>query len=118
MEWLVGLLDLLDPHVQGVEFLLDEIVEVIGRVEDTVDGTHEEREEGQTHEFEDDGENVLFGGGTRVITIAYCCDDLKDPIERENILGVFQFAGEVIGIDPGLGAVCFFCWIFLSLNCV
>lgn len=54
MEWLVGLLDLLDPHVQGVEFLLDEIVEVIGRVEDTVDGTHEEREEGQTHEFEDD----------------------------------------------------------------
>jgi len=37
VEWLVGLLDLFDPHIQGVEFLFDEIIEVIGGVEDTID---------------------------------------------------------------------------------
>ena len=60
VEWLVGLLNLLDPHIQRVKFLFDEIVEVIRSVEYTVDGTHEEREERQTHEFQNNGEYVLF----------------------------------------------------------
>ena len=51
MEWLVGLFDLLDPHVQGIKFFFNQIVEIIGSVEDTVYSTHKEREERQTHEF-------------------------------------------------------------------
>ena len=29
MEWLVGLLNFLDPHVQGVKLLFDEIIEIV-----------------------------------------------------------------------------------------
>ena len=60
MERLVGLLNFLDPHVQRVKFLFDEIIEVVRSVEDTIDGTHEEREESQTHELESNGEDVLI----------------------------------------------------------
>ena len=37
VEWLVRLLDLLDPHVESVKLLFDQVVEVVRVVEDTVD---------------------------------------------------------------------------------
>ena len=51
VERLVGLLNLLDPHVQRVKFLLNEVVEVVRGVEDSVNGTHQEGEEGQTQKL-------------------------------------------------------------------
>ena len=57
--WLVRLLDFLNPHVKGVELLLDKVIEVVLGVEDAVDGAHQEGEEGQTQELQDDGEDVL-----------------------------------------------------------
>lgn len=51
MERLVRLFDLLDPHVKRVKFLFNQIIEVIGCVEDTVDGSHKEGEESKTHEL-------------------------------------------------------------------
>ena len=59
--WLVRLLDFLNPHVKGVKFLLDKVIEVVLGVEDAVDGTHQEGEEGQTQELQDDGKDVLVG---------------------------------------------------------
>jgi hypothetical protein len=105
MEGFVGLFNLLDPHVQGIKFFFNQIVEVIGSVEDTVNSTHKEREERQTHEFQNDGEYVLIGRSTREITIAYCCNDLEDPIESENVLGVFELTIEIVSEDPRLDAI-------------
>ena len=45
MEWLVWFFNLLDPHIKRVKFFLNEIFEVIWCAENTVNGTHEEREE-------------------------------------------------------------------------
>jgi hypothetical protein len=59
MEWLVGLLNLLDPHVQRIQFFFDEVVEVVGSVENTVNGAHKEGEEGQTQELKGNREDVL-----------------------------------------------------------
>ena len=59
MERLVGLLNLLDPHVKLVQFLLDQIVEVIRCVENAINRSHKEGEECQTEELKNDGENVL-----------------------------------------------------------
>jgi len=60
VEWLVRFFNLLDPHVQRVKFLFNEVIEVIRSVEDTVDGSHQEREEGQSHELKSNRENILF----------------------------------------------------------
>jgi len=51
MERLVGFLNLLDPHVERIQLLFNQIIEVIGSIENTVDRTHEEGEERQTHEL-------------------------------------------------------------------
>jgi hypothetical protein len=51
MERLVGLLNLLDPHVEGVKLLFNEVIEVIRSVENTVNGSHEEGEESKTHKL-------------------------------------------------------------------
>ena len=60
MERLVRFLNLLDPHVKGIKFFFDEVIEVVRSVEDTVDRSHEEREEGKAHELKCNRENVLF----------------------------------------------------------
>ena len=54
MEGFVRFFNLLDPHVKGVQFLLDEVIEVVRCVEDSVDRTHQEREEGETQELKGD----------------------------------------------------------------
>ena len=59
VEWLVRLLNFLDPHIKRVKLLLDEVIEVIGCVEDTIDGTHKERKECETQELQSYRENVL-----------------------------------------------------------
>ena len=51
MEWLVRLLNLLNPHVQRIKLLFNQIIKVVFCVENTVDGSHEEREEGKTNEL-------------------------------------------------------------------
>lgn len=105
MERSVRLLNLLDPHVQLIKLLLDQVVEVVRRVEDTVDGTHEEREECETEELQDDGEDVLAGRGTRKVTVADSGNDLEDPIEREYILRRYTLTFETVLVYPRLGAV-------------
>ena len=45
VEWLVRFLNLLDPHVERVKFVFDQVIEVVGGVEDTINGSHKEREE-------------------------------------------------------------------------
>lgn len=105
VEGFVRFLDFLDPHVQGVQLLLDEVVEIIRGIEDTVDGAHEEREEGEAQELKADGENVLVRSFTGVVTVADCCDDLEDPVEGENVLSNDRFGVEFLGVHPGLGAV-------------
>ena len=52
MEWFIRFLDLFDPHIQLVQFLIDQIFKVVRGVEDTVDTTHQEREEYKTDELE------------------------------------------------------------------
>jgi hypothetical protein len=37
MEWIVTFLDLLDPQVQRIQFLFDEVLEAIGSVESAID---------------------------------------------------------------------------------
>jgi hypothetical protein len=51
MEWLVRFFNLLNPHVKRVELFFNQVIEIIRGVENTVDGSHKEREEGKTHEF-------------------------------------------------------------------
>ena len=59
VEWLVGFLNLLDPHIKLVQLLLDQIIEIIRCVENTINRTHKEREESETKELKNDGEDVL-----------------------------------------------------------
>jgi len=48
MEWFVRFLNLFDPHVQRIKFFFNQIIKVVFCVENSVDGSHEEREEGKT----------------------------------------------------------------------
>ena len=88
MEWLVRLLNFLDPHVQRIQLLFDKVIEVVGCIENTVDGAHQEREESQTQELEGNREDVLVRCGTRVVTVSDGCDDLEDPVKGKDVLGV------------------------------
>ena len=54
MVRLVRFLDLLDPHIQRVKFLLDQVIEVVWRVENTVYRTHQEREEDEAKKLKDE----------------------------------------------------------------
>ena len=85
VERLIWLLDFLNPHVQRVQLLLDEIVKVVRGAENTGDRSHQEWEEGEAEELEQDWEDVLTLSLARVITVAYSCDDLKDPIKCKNV---------------------------------
>ena len=51
VEGSVGLLNLLDPHIQRIKLLLNQIIEVVRCVENTIYRTHQEREEGETEEL-------------------------------------------------------------------
>ena len=64
MERLVRLLNFLDPHVERVKLLLDKVIEVVGGVKYSVNGSHEEREESNSHELKGNRENVFLGGGS------------------------------------------------------
>jgi len=105
VEWLVRFFNLLDPHVQRVKFLFNEVIEVIRSVEDTVDGSHQEREEGQSHELKSNRENILFWGASWIITVSDCCNDLENPVESKNVLSVITLVTEVISVSPRLSAV-------------
>lgn len=48
VEWFVWFLNLLNPHVEWIQLLLNEIIKIIGSAEDTCDGTHQEWEERKT----------------------------------------------------------------------
>jgi len=95
MERLVRFLNLLDPHVEGVQLLVDEVLEVVGGVKDRVDATHEEREKDEADKLEGNRENVFLRGFSNIVTVAYSGDDLKNPVEGENILGVVWLLMEV-----------------------
>jgi hypothetical protein len=105
MVWFVRLLNLLDPHIQRIQLLFDQIVEVVLCVEDTVDRAHQEREESKAHEFKDDREDVLPGGSAEEIAVSYGGDDFKDPVEGKDILGVQRFVVEVVFKNPGFNAL-------------
>jgi len=51
MEWFVWLLNFLDPHVQLVQLLINQILEVIRSVKDTIDTTHEEWKEDKSYKL-------------------------------------------------------------------
>ena len=88
MEWLVRFFNLLDPHVKGIEFILNKVIEIVRSVENTVDRSHQEREESKTKELKDDGENVLLGGGSGIISISDSGNNFKNPIEGKDVLSV------------------------------
>jgi hypothetical protein len=116
MERLVGLFDLLDPHIKRVKFLFNQIIEVIGSVEDTVDGSHKEGEESKTHELQGNRENVFLGSGSRVVSVTDSCNDLKDPVEGKDVLGMVSLVVKVIFKDPRLSAVLFFVIVSIIRN--
>jgi len=104
MEWFVRLLDLFDPHVQRIKFFFNQIFEVIWGTEDTIDRSHEEGEECQTEELQDNWENVLVRGCTSIITISYCRNNFKNPVESKNIDWEFLVWSiiKIVGINPRL----------------
>ena len=100
MERFVRLLNLLDPHVERVKLLFDKGLKRVGCIEDTVDGPHQEGEEGEADELKGDREDVFLVGLSRVVTVTDCRDDFKDPIESEDILGVVRLKLKIISIYP------------------
>ena len=100
VEWLVRLFNFLDPHVEGVKFLLDKVIKVVGGIEDSINRTHEEREECKSHELKSDRENVFLRSRSRVITIPYCGDNFENPIESKNVLSWYSFVVELILVNP------------------
>lgn len=106
MERLVWLLNFLDPHVQWVELLLNQVIEVVRCAENARDWTHQEREEGQSQKLEQDREDVLLLRLPRVISIAYSSDYLEDPVEGENVYWCIVFLSKVraLLIDPRFSA--------------
>ena len=50
MEGFVRFFYFFDPHIKRIQFLFDQIIKVIFGVEDSVDGSHQEREEGSEEE--------------------------------------------------------------------
>jgi hypothetical protein len=101
MEWLVRFFNLLDPHVKGIKFLLNKVIEIVRGVEDTVDRSHKEREEGKSHKFKGNRENVFLGGRSRIVSVSDSCDNLKDPIKSEYVLSGVGMFFEIISIYPG-----------------
>jgi len=102
MEWLVGLLDFLDPHIQRVKFFINQILKIIGSVEDAIDGAHQKGEEYKTNKLKNNGEYVLFNSFTRIVSVAHCGDNLKDPIESKDILSVWFLFIEAVLKNPGV----------------
>ena len=45
--------------------------------------------------MEGNRENVFLRGFSNIVTVAYSSDDLKNPVEGENILGVVWLLMEV-----------------------
>lgn len=104
VERLVRLFDLLDPHVQLIELLVDEVLEVVGCVEDSVDAAHQEREEDEADELQHDREEQLVWSLAGVVTVPDSCNDFEDPIESKDVLGVRWLVGKSVGwiavVDP------------------
>jgi len=100
VEWLVRLFNFLDPHVERVKFLLDKVIKVVGGIEDSINRTHEEREECKSHELKSDRENIFLGSRSRVITIPYGGDNFENPIESKNVLSWYSFVVELILVNP------------------
>jgi hypothetical protein len=82
----VRFLDLLDPHIKRVELLLDQVVEVVCYRKDIGNAAHEERKESQAQELGQDTESVLKLCRTGVITVTDGGNNLKYPVEGEDVL--------------------------------
>ena len=95
VERLIGFLDLLDPHVERIKLLVDEVLKVVGGIEDRVNTAHKEREEDEADELEGNREDVLLGGLAYIVTVSNGGDDLEDPVESEDVLGVIRFLVEI-----------------------
>lgn len=104
VEWLVGLLDLFDPHVQLVQLLVDQVLEVVRRVENTIDTTHQEREEDESNKLQSNREKQFLRCLARVVTVADSRNDFENPVESKNVLCVLRLVGESFGrltyVDP------------------
>ena len=48
MEWFVRFFNFFDPHVQWIKFFFNQIIKVVFCVENSVDRSHKEREEGKS----------------------------------------------------------------------
>jgi hypothetical protein len=102
---LIWLFNLFDPHVKWIEFLLDQVIKVIWCVEDPIDGPHKERKESKSEELESNWKDIFTRCFTRVVTIAYGCDYLENPIEWEDVLRFDRFFIESLCVHPRLCAV-------------
>ena len=105
MEWFVWLFNFLNPHVEWIKLFFNQIIEIIGSVENTVDGSHKEREESKSHKFQSNGENIFIWCRTSIISISDSCDNFENPIKRENILRMVWLIIETTFKDPWLGAI-------------
>ena len=96
VERLVRLLNLLDPHIQGVELFIDEIFKVVGCIEYVIDTTHEEREEDEPYKLQNNREYILLACLPCIITVADSSNYFKYPIERKYVLCLLRLIREPI----------------------
>jgi hypothetical protein len=115
VERLVWLLNFLDPHIQWVKLLLDQIVEVVRCAENTRDWSHEEREESQAEELQQYWKDVLLLSFSSVVSIPNCSDDLEDPVEGKNVNWCVVFICKVwvFLVDPR-SCTGFISWLSLA----
>ena len=90
----------------------------VGRhIQDTGDRTHQEGEEGEAQELEQDREDVLSLRLPGVISIAYSCDNLENPVERVYVQRYIVSLFKTIVKNPRFWAllICIlFAWFLLT----
>jgi len=100
VERLIRLFNFLNPHVQRIKFLLNQVIEVVRCVENTINRTHQKRKESKSQKLQADRENVFIGCMTSVISISNSGDYFKYPIESKNISCVIWFWVKSIVVNP------------------
>ena len=117
MERLIRFFNFLDPHIQRIKFLLNQVIEVIRSIENSINRSHQKRKESEPQKLQANGENIFIRSMASVISISNCCDYLEYPIKSKNISWVIWFWVKAIVINPTFDAdnscICTFWTVFL-----
>lgn len=83
----IRLLNLLDPDVQLIQFILYQVIEVVGTTENIGDGAHQEGKDYEAYKLHTHQEQILIGSMTSKVPVTNSCDNFEHVVQTEQVNG-------------------------------